>query len=825
MVDRKKILLSMVALVTLVTSIALTFGAFGNVQRGFAQNLSSVTASDFYVPSGSDPWGTAFDSSGRVWVALPGCDPAPICNSTTPPGKIAVFDPNTSSWGVYALPSGYAQPLFLAFDHQGMLWFPMPMSNSIGMFNPNTQTFQQWTVPTPGAGPWGVAVDSQGKVWFTEHYTNQIGSFDPGTSTFKEIATPATNSQPYGITVDASGNVWFTENNSAVALIGEYTTQGQLLEYKIRNGSTDGLTPHLITIDPNGNIWWSEGWATMIGELQISQAVAGTNNGVTEYAYKTVCSTCGAHTAGISVDSYGQVWFDDSLQSIYGSFPDTGTGQFTLYNTPTSNAHPHDGMNVDSQNRVWFTEEFARKLARVIQSVSVTPAPTASVSPTSTATVVSSPSPSPTVTVTPSPSLGGTLAQDTFQRKNQAFWGTASDGNKWAGDASTQSVFSISNNTGQVSSGSGIYNAVLGPTASDAEVLFNGSLNNFSGANLGAVLRWSDTNNWYKGYIDGTALVIQRKLNGSTTLLGSTPFAAKGGTSYTLRFRVIGTNLYAKVWQTSSTEPTSWMVTSTDTSLSSGFCGLRIQIQSGVIATVTSFQATAPGGSLTPTPSPTVMITPSPTVAVTPSPSPSVTVVSSPSPSPTSGTSLAQDTFQRPNQAQWGIASDGNTWSGDANTQSAFSISNNTGQVSNGNMSYSAVLGPSATNAEVLFSGSISSFSNTNLGAVLRWTDGNNWYKAFIDGNNLVIQKKVNGATTILALVPFAATGGTSYTLRFRAVGNTLYARAWQTGTTEPANWMITVADSTFTSGFCGLRVLVQSGAVATITSFRATLL
>src|SRR5207244_10397838 len=122
-----------------------------------------------------------------------------------------------------------------------------------------------------------------------------------------------------------------------------------------------------------------------------------------------------------------------------------------------------------------------------------------------------------------------------------------------------------------------------------------------------------------------------------------------------------------------------------------------------------------------------------------------------PTSTPTSGTPLGTDTFQRPNQAHWGTASDGQTWDGDANTQSVFSISGNTGVVSNtGSSSYSAVLGPTASNAEVYATGSLSSFSSSNFGDVLRWTDGNNWYKAFIDGSSLILQKKMSVVTTIL---------------------------------------------------------------------------
>ncbi len=792
MANRSKVLLSLVALVTLVASVAFLFGGFGVSLHPMFTHGAGLSSTDYYPPSGSDPWGTTFDSNGNVWLAMPGCDPTPMCSSSTPPGKIAVFNPSGLGWpNNYTLPSGYAQALFLAIDSQGNVWFPMPMDNAIGMFNPSNNTFQQWTVPTASSGPWGIAIDHNGMIWFTEHYGNKIGRFDPSNHTFIEIPTPASNSLPYGITVDNSNNVWFTENNSAVALIGEYTSGGQLQEYKIRTGSTSNLTPHLLTVDPNGNIWWSEGWSTAIGELVVSKASSGTNSGVTEYTYQTTCSSCGSHTSGIGVDGSGQIWFDDSLQSIFGSFPDSGSGSFAIYATPTANSHPHDGMNVDSQNRIFFDEEFANKLAEAVQSGVPTPSPAVT--------------PSPTASSTP----GTTLAQDTFQRANQTHWGTASDGQSWGGDANSQSTFAIASNTGQVTNGGSIYNAVLGPAAGDAEVLFSGSLSSFSGTNYGAVVRWTDTNNWYKVYIDGQNLVVQKKVAGSTTVLGTASFPATAGTSYTMRFRVVGSSLYAKVWATSGTEPSTWMVTATDSSLSSGFCGLRMQMSSSAVLKITSFLATTPSLIATPSPSPTM--------------SPSPTATSSPVITPTPGTTLAQDTFQRANQTHWGTASDGQSWGGDANSQSTFAIASNTGQVTNGGSIYNAVLGPVATNAEVLFSGSMSSFSGTNYGAVVRWTDTNNWYKAYIDGQNLVVQKKVAGSTTVLGTASFPATAGTSYTMRFRVVGTSLYAKVWATSGTEPSNWMVTATDSSLSSGYCGLRMQMSSSAVLKITSFLAT--
>ena len=370
----KKTALRLVALGTILASAVLAFGLFGRELHGFAQT-PGVTATDFYLSSGQEPWGVTFDSLGNVWVAVPGCDPAPTCSNTTAPGKIEEYNPASASWiATYQLPTGYAQPLFLAFDASGNLWFPMPMANSIGTLNLQTKTFQQFAVPTTASGPWDIAIDHNGNIWFTEHYTSNIGEFVPSTKTMKEFSTPTGNSLPYGITVDSSNNIWFTENNAAVAQIAEFTAGGQMREYKMSSSPPANLTPHLITIDPNGNIWWTEGWVGMLGELNIVQAKPGTANGVSQYTYPITCTSCGTHASGISVDGYGQVWFDDSLQGIFGAFPDFGTGSFTTYPAPTPQ-HPHDGLNVDAQNRIWFTEEFANKLAEAVQN-NVPPSPT-----------------------------------------------------------------------------------------------------------------------------------------------------------------------------------------------------------------------------------------------------------------------------------------------------------------------------------------------------------------------------------------------------------------------------------------------------------------
>ncbi|MBV9688363.1 MAG: hypothetical protein JO202_01500 [Ktedonobacteraceae bacterium] len=194
--------------------------------------------------------------------------------------------------------------------------------------------------------------------------------------------------------------------------------------------------------------------------------------------------------------------------------------------------------------------------------------------------------------------------------------------------------------------------------------------------------------------------------------------------------------------------------------------------------------------------------------------------------SPTTPTAiLAQDTFQRANQSFWGTASDGRMWDGDANTMQTFSIVGHSGQVANGQGTFNAVLGPAIANSEVLLSGSMSQFhaDMVNIGAVLRWSDGNNWYKALLNGTHLIMLKRVKGATTQLGSMPFAAQDGVAYTIRFRAVGATLFAKAWPSNTAEPVGWTIVVNDLSLTTGQSGIRVLLQTGSTVTINAFLTT--
>ncbi len=178
----------------------------------------------------------------------------------------------------------------------------------------------------------------------------------------------------------------------------------------------------------------------------------------------------------------------------------------------------------------------------------------------------------------------------------------------------------------------------------------------------------------------------------------------------------------------------------------------------------------------------------------------------------------------RQDQVTWGSTNDGHIWQGSAGSSNIFSISNQQGRVAQADGFFDAIIGPRLSNESIKTTGIINfaqSDGTTSIGLVLRWQDTNNWYKAYLDGTTFGIRKHVNGQSpSPLIMTKFFVQPGVPYTIRFHAAGSLLQAKAWPTNTSEPQQWTLTVHDTSFTSGFGGLRIGVQDETAVYITSF-----
>jgi serine/threonine protein kinase len=208
--------------------------------------------------------------------------------------------------------------------------------------------------------------------------------------------------------------------------------------------------------------------------------------------------------------------------------------------------------------------------------------------------------PTATVTTQVNPNL---LEQDDFHRTNQQFWGTASNGHMWGGDANKSTDFSIVNNIGQIQrqgNGNSLYTALLGSVHSDAEVLVTAMLDTFNNSHIGAILRYRDDNHYYKVLLDQNGIHFLKRIDPKQgpTIGNTAAFSTRSNTLYSIRFRVTGTTLLAKAWQVGTIEPNGWMITAqdNDNTYQTGQGGLRPQIDHGATLSVTMFQETLPTG-------------------------------------------------------------------------------------------------------------------------------------------------------------------------------------------------------------------------------------
>jgi len=193
------------------------------------------------------------------------------------------------------------------------------------------------------------------------------------------------------------------------------------------------------------------------------------------------------------------------------------------------------------------------------------------------------------------------LARDNYHRNtNQTFWGTASDGQVWGGDANVNNAFGVITNIGVVTDSlNESLSATLGPSVADADVLVTAAINTFaanrsSNNEIGPMLRSIDNNNFYKAGIDSANLRLFVRTNAGTATLATVPFTANAGTLYAIRFRAVGPLLMAKAWPASAAEPAAWMVTAVDTRIAAGAGGIRLIFNTTATVNFTSFLETTP---------------------------------------------------------------------------------------------------------------------------------------------------------------------------------------------------------------------------------------
>lgn len=144
--------------------------------------------SDMTVDSGGNIWYT-------VWTYQLG-------------GELVKYDPQTSQFSNYTLPSGILAPNGISIDRDGKLWITDTASSMFVSFDPNSQHFSKYITSPPQALTYGNAsgliktpitrpywnqFDDKGRLWFNEQVANTLGVFDPANDSLVEYLVPSKN--------------------------------------------------------------------------------------------------------------------------------------------------------------------------------------------------------------------------------------------------------------------------------------------------------------------------------------------------------------------------------------------------------------------------------------------------------------------------------------------------------------------------------------------------------------------------------------------------------------------------------------------------------
>jgi streptogramin lyase len=327
------------------------------------------------------PGDVQVDGHGIVWVTLTTAnailriDPAKAHPNTTDGQTIYQLEPCTDITCRNPPVPGAALAPLSRIPLQMKVWedgagntamaFTEQTSDMIGVMRVSEtgQKLDEQHIPCDCLQPLGIALDPSGDIWFTEGSSNALGRLtlnqaDPfGSLPMKDIQhyrIPIPNGTPPeavpGQPVNNCGNPGQVKCPPLVLPNPAVTT-----------------LPHSVAVDRKGRVWWTGEASETVGYLDPANAKNGTSEGfrwaegpINEFNRRLA-------PADLTVDGDGTVFFSDEYgdQIASATVTDTGAVDARFRFRPTERNSLTDSPLVDPSGNLWFIEGGANLITRV----------------------------------------------------------------------------------------------------------------------------------------------------------------------------------------------------------------------------------------------------------------------------------------------------------------------------------------------------------------------------------------------------------------------------------------------------------------------------
>jgi streptogramin lyase len=338
------------------------------------------------------PGDVQVDGFGVVWVtlgvanAIARIDPAQVKDGTTDGITIIHLDPCTDATcrpppvgGGAAAPLSRI-PLQLRLYEDGgentVMFFTEQASDSIGILRVarDGTKLNEAHLNCGCLQPLGIALDPSGDIWFTEGSSNRLGrmTLDPTSPFSQDGLRIAHYLLPNPVVEPVPGQAPNTCGNPGQPACPPLTLPNPALT----------TLPHSVAIDRKGRVWYTGEASETIGYLDPARAEPNTTKGFTDAPGPINEFGRRLAPADIAIDADGTAFFSDEYgdQIASATIDAAGKIQAKFAFRPTARNSLTDSPLVDPAGNLWFLEAGANRITRIAGVATGIPLPARSAS-------------------------------------------------------------------------------------------------------------------------------------------------------------------------------------------------------------------------------------------------------------------------------------------------------------------------------------------------------------------------------------------------------------------------------------------------------------